>query len=283
MNSYVQLLRRVPLFQGFSESDLVDLETRLQTRTLGAGELLFAKGDAGNSMFIIVSGSVKVFLPAHEPGGTVTVLQELETGDFVGEMALLDNQPRMASVSALAETVLVELTRESFVEQLEGSPKIGAAMLGVMSKRLRVAAKLLEGPTARDINKEADEKLTWAQHLADKAAQWNGSWSFILVLLAFALIWIESNAISGLQFDPYPYQFFNLFLAILVALQGPLIMMSQNRQVMKERLHAEADYQVNLKNETGIDQILKELDDLRGDLLSVRRDIERLKPSASSE
>ena len=59
--------------------------------------------------------------------------------------------------------------------------------------------------------------------------------------------------------------FFNFFLAFLVAVQGPLLMMSQNRQTQKERLHADADFAVNLKNETGINRILFEIADLRAD------------------
>ena len=59
--------------------------------------------------------------------------------------------------------------------------------------------------------------------------------------------------------DEYPYQFYNLFLAILVALQGPLIVMSQNRQTMKDRAQAETDFRVNLKNELGIETLLREL------------------------
>ena len=60
-------------------------------------------------------------------------------------------------------------------------------------------------------------------------------------------------------FDQYPYVFFNLLLAILVALQGPLIVMSQNRQTIKDRATAETDFQVNLKNEVNIETILREL------------------------
>jgi len=132
--------------------------------------------------------------------------------------------------------------------------------------RLRATTRQLEFPAARDVNREADEKLTWGQHLADKVAGWNGSWSFIAILCGLSALWCLVNAVQALSFDPYPYQFFNMVLAMLVALQGPLIMMSQNRQSQKERLHAETDYLVNLKNELGIAQILRELAQLREQL-----------------
>lgn len=272
MNANLQLLKAVPLFQGFSERDLEALAQRASLKQVRDGEHVFEYGDAGASMFVIVSGMVDVVLPPAETDGTPTVLQRLGPGDFFGEMALLDNQPRMAGIEVVADTELLELTRENFLEQLRLSPQLVPAMLSVMSNRLRLAAKLLGTPTARNINKEADDKLTWAQRLADTVARWNGSWAFILVLGALSTMWMLSNGIRGIDFDPYPYQFYNLFLAILVALQGPLIMMSQNRQVAKERLHAEADYMVNLKNETGIHQILHELAEVRAELATIQQE-----------
>ena len=65
--------------------------------------------------------------------------------------------------------------------------------------------------------------------------------------------------------DPYPFQFFNLALAILVGLQGPLIVMSQNRQSLKDRARADTDFKVNLKNEVNIETLLRELAEFRAE------------------
>src|SRR4029079_5691401 len=89
----------------------------------------------------------------------------------------------------------------------------------------------------------------------------------ILFLLLLTLSWVALNA--GLFWsqppDPYPFQLFNLALAILVGLQGPLIVMSQNRQSLKDRARAETDYQVNLKNEVNIETLLRELSEFRAE------------------
>jgi uncharacterized membrane protein len=82
-------------------------------------------------------------------------------------------------------------------------------------------------------------------------------------VLTFA--WAAANRYLGKPFDEYPYQFYNLALAILVALQGPLIVMSQNRQSMKDRATAETDFRVNLKNEVGIEGLLREVGALRAE------------------
>ncbi|HZR34433.1 MAG TPA: DUF1003 domain-containing protein [Nevskia sp.] len=256
-------LRKVPLFRGLDDDDLAALAGRLTVQVVPAGGRIVTKDDLGSSMFVVLSGGVRVFLPPPEPGDEPILLRELDAGGFFGEMALLERAPRAASVEALSEVTLGELSREGFVDFLQHSSEASMAMLAEMSVRLRATTRQLEFPTARDVNREADEKLTWGQRLADRIAGWNGSWSFITLLCGLSAAWCVINATHALSFDPYPYQFFNLFLAILVALQGPLIMMSQNRQSQKERLHAETDYLVNLKNEMGIAQILRELAQLR--------------------
>ncbi len=272
MSHDLHLLRRVPLFAGLSDADLSGIAERMTPRKLTVGETLFVRGEPGSALYVIVRGTVRVLLPSAKPGMKPVVLEQLDAGEFVGEMALIDSAPRMASVDSPGGAELLELTRDNFLLQLDGSPRIGIAMLAIMSKRLRIAAELLGTTASRDINKEADAQLTWAQKLADRVAEWNGSWSFLILLFAGTAIWATVNAIPGLQFDPYPYQFFNFFLAFLVAVQGPLLMMSQNRQTKKERLHADADFEVNLKNETGIHRILFEIAELRDELEGLRTD-----------
>lgn len=270
MSPHLPLLRRVPLFAELPEEALCGIAERMSSRRLAAGETLFSRGEPGSALYVIVRGTVRVLLPPANASSKPVVLEQLEAGDFVGEMALIDSAPRMASVDSPGGADLLELTRDNFLRELDGAPRVGISMLAIMSKRLRIAANLVGSTASRDINKEADAALTWSQRLADRVAEWNGSWSFLILLFLGTGIWAAINAVPALQFDPYPYQFFNFFLAFLVAVQGPLLMMSQNRQTRKERLHADADYQVNLKNETGIHRILFEIAELRDELASLR-------------
>jgi uncharacterized membrane protein len=259
-------LRKVPLFRGLDEGDIEALSRRLMIQVVPAGGRIVTKDDVGSSMFVVLSGRVRIFLPPPSPQDGPIELRELEQGGFFGEMAMLERAPRAASVEAVSEVTLGELSREGFVDFLQDSSQASMAMLAELSGRLRATTRQLEFPTARDVNREADDKLTWGQRLADRVAGWNGSWWFIILLCGTSALWCVVNAVEALRFDPYPYQFFNMFLALLVAVQGPLIMMSQNRQSQKERLHAETDYLVNLKNEIGIAQILRELAQLREQL-----------------
>ena len=107
-----------------------------------------------------------------------------------------------------------------------------------------------------------DDDLAWSQKIADKVAEFGGSWKFILSFCFFIIIWIALNSYFLLRssFDPYPFILLNLILSCIAALQAPIIMMSQNRQEEKDRRRARSDYLVNLKAEMEIRSLHKKLD-----------------------
>ena len=115
-----------------------------------------------------------------------------------------------------------------------------------------------------NINLEFDEKLTFGEKLADKIAEFGGSWRFIILFAAVLIVWIGINSVVLLwkPFDPYPFILLNLILSCLAAVQAPVIMMSQNRQEAKDRLRSEYDYQVNLKAELEIRHLHEKIDHL---------------------
>ena len=122
-------------------------------------------------------------------------------------------------------------------------------------------------PISHNTNQEFETKLTFGQRLADKVATFGGSWTFIIIFGAILLSWVLLNtfllARRGDSFDPYPYILLNLFLSMLAAIQAPIILMSQNRQSVKDRLDAAHDYEVNLKAELEILSLHEKLDELR--------------------
>jgi uncharacterized membrane protein len=255
---HADLLAEIPMFEGLSDEDREALGNRLTERKVAQGELVFAKGDAGSAMYIVLSGAVQIFLPPADKDAPRVVLKDVRTGEYFGELSLFDDKPRSASVEATVDATLLELTRDEFGEQLAKSKTAAMSILSEMAERLRVTNAMLGERAAKDVVKEIEENFTWGQRLADRVADLNGSWSFILFLIGLTAVWVIINQ-SHFKFDDYPYQFYNLALAILVALQGPLIVMSQNRQTLKDRAQAETDFRVNLKNEVGIESLIREL------------------------
>ena len=105
---------------------------------------------------------------------------------------------------------------------------------------------------------------TFGQGAADKLAKWAGSWTFIISFLVFLGLWMVANVYAWVnQWDPYPFILLNLVLSCVAALQAPVILMSQNRQSQKDRIKAEYDYRVNRKAERGIEQVLRDLDNIK--------------------
>ena len=113
------------------------------------------------------------------------------------------------------------------------------------------------------VEDEVDNR-TFGQVIADKVADFGGSWTFIISFFIFILIWISSNVYILLNkgFDPYPFILLNLILSCLAALQAPVIMMSQNRQEEKDRERAKKDYMINLKSELEIRMLDEKIDHL---------------------
>lgn len=106
------------------------------------------------------------------------------------------------------------------------------------------------------------EVLTFGQRVADKIAEFGGSWKFIITFSSILLAWVVFNTIAliHMRFDPFPFILMNLFLSTIAAFQGPFIMMSQNRQEEKDRDRAENDYLVNLKAEMEIRGLHQKID-----------------------
>jgi uncharacterized membrane protein len=136
--------------------------------------------------------------------------------------------------------------------------------LGEQEKRV-VESLVDRKHLSRDLSRDADDKRTFGQRIADKVAAFGGSWTFIIIFAAVLIAWVVLNSAILLNraFDPYPYILLNLFLSMLAAIQAPVIMMSQNRQEAKDRRNAEHDYEINLKAELEICAIQEKLDELR--------------------
>lgn len=260
------LLRSIPLFEGLAQEDLDHLASTLVERPFQGGQMIFDQGDAGTEMYIVAKGHVNIHLPG-EASRRVS-LKDITVGEYFGELALFDDKPRSASALATTDASLLELSRDTLSSYLERRPRAAMAILRTMSERLRQTNAMLSERAAKNTVEEFEKHLSWQDKLADKVAAFNGSWGFIILLLATSGAWMFLNRIGLIEanpFDPYPYVFFNLLLAVLVALQGPLIMMSQNRQALKDRATAETDFKVNLKNEVNIESILRELGELRAE------------------
>jgi len=271
----IDTLRQVPLFESLDVKAAKELSELLETLACKAETFLFRTGDAGDAMYIIERGKVRICVQAID--GHELTLTELGRGDFFGEMALFDGQRRSADAVVAEDARLALLSREHFLSFMRRSPNVALEMLTALANRLRHTDELLRHSATRNVNVEEAAHLTLADRAADIIAEFGGSWKFIIFEIGLFLSWVLLNTwlLSDKVFDPYPYVFLNLILGIICGLQAPIIMMSQNRQSHKDRLRSDLDYQVNLKNELALQEILERLKTLEREYLRLASDKQR--------
>ena len=116
----------------------------------------------------------------------------------------------------------------------------------------------------QNLNSISNERLTAGEIISDRVAAFGGSWTFIISFFSVLCLWIMINTIqlSFRPFDPYPFILLNLLLSCIAAIQAPVIMMSQNRQEMKDRMRSENDYRINLKSEIEVRTLHEKVDHL---------------------
>jgi CRP/FNR family transcriptional regulator, cyclic AMP receptor protein len=262
----LEALRSVPLFASLDDDAARDLRNLLSEKTVPQNTRLFRQGDTGDAMYLIESGRVRISI--HDDDKQELTLAELAQGDFFGEMSLIDGRQRSADAQVIENARLAVLSREAFLSFVRKKPDVALEMLSALTDRLRRTDELLRSRVSRNVNEEQDARLTLSDRAADMIAEFGGSWKFIIISMLLIIFWIIFNTFILVRgFDPAPYQMLNLTLAVIAGMQAPIIMMSQNRQGGKDRLRADLDYQVNLKNELSLAEVLRRLDVLESERL----------------
>lgn len=262
MPADVSLLADVPFLTLLNEPERAALAELMDTIRVRQGEIIFHGGDSGDALYITRSGRVQVYVENTQ--GERIILGENRRGDVFGEISLLDGGPRTATAVAAEDSELVKLDRQHLLELVHRYPHTALDMLSVMGSRLRATNELVRLHVSRNVNVEEEERLTLGDRVADRVAQFGGSWTFIIAFSVVLLLWMVLNTwvFYARPFDPYPFILLNLVLSTLAALQAPIIMMSQNRLSAKDRLKADLDYQVNLKAELEVAQLHHKMDRL---------------------
>ena len=262
------ILKNVPIFQLFDDEELAELAKQIDEKTYAAGQHIFRAGSPGGEMHVVLSGQVQTYI--NDEDGHKVVLDDVETGDWFGELSLLDSEPRSASAVALTQTRTCLINREDLKLLFTKKPSAALDVLTTLSRRLRKTDSIIAQRTARNTNVVIEERLTLGDRIADAVARFGGSWAFINTFTILMLAWMAANTwtwLSPHHFDPPPYIGLNLILSMLAALQAPIIMMSQNRQDAKDRVRADIEYEVNVRAELEINDLQKKVDQMKDDLL----------------
>ena len=152
-----EIIKQIPIFKTLSDSDLNDLIGSLRLKSLKQGQTLFWKGDEGTALYIVKKGTIKIVLPSTE--GDEIIVTMFSEGDFFGEMALLDGEPRSADAVAIEPSEVFVLSRNNFLSFLQSNVNAIKSILSLLSKRLRRTDDMLEDTCFLNISARLAKKL----------------------------------------------------------------------------------------------------------------------------
>jgi uncharacterized membrane protein len=258
-----EFLSGVSMFSSLAADDVRELASLCRQVAREDQHLVFRQGDPPVAMYLVREGKVEISVWTED--NEELVLAVLGDRDFFGELALFDGSPRTATAKAVGHVVLIEIRKDDLFAFLQRNPDASLSMMSEISRRLRAANSLIERRTTRNVNELMEDSYTFGGRLADRIAQFGGSWAFLISFAVTLFLWMAVNSLESIwhPFDPFPFIFLNLVLSCVAAVQAPIIMMSQNRQVTKDRLQADLDYQINLKAELQIRSLHLKIDELR--------------------
>ena len=253
-----RLLKSIPLFTGMDDEERAAIAAIMDEERFKAGQVIFNAEQLGGTLYIIQAGQIE--LSIKDDDGEKLILELLESGDFFGELSLLDGGNRSATATATQRTDTLVLERQEFLDLMMQKPHMAQDVMVALAKRIRRTDNLLRRRVSRNVNEIVDEKLTFGQRLADTIAEFSGSIAFLILNAVFFSVWLASNAFPQIAFDPYPFGLLTMIVSLEAIFLSIFVLVSQNRQSEKDRVRNELDYQVNLKAEFGVSTLLQKAD-----------------------
>jgi len=266
-------IRSVPLFASLDDEAAGKLRNLLRVDDVPSNTSLFRAGDKGDAMYLIEQGRVQITITDEDK--KQIVLAELAQGDFFGEMAIIDGKQRSADATVMETARLAVLSRENFLSFIHDNPKVALEMLSATFSRLRRTDKMLQQRVSRNVNVVYEKSLKTLDRLAIAITNRVGSFGFFLIILGWTFVWTSYNILASevpslhlRAFDPFPaFVAYLLISNVIQILLMPLIMVGQNLQGRHSETRAELDFQVNLKNEISLTEVLRRLDVIESERL----------------
>jgi len=272
------LLAGVPFFQYLDADERAVLARHLDEVRVPAGQLVFQMNDPGGTLFVIREGSVEVFLT--DATGERVVLETPGPGEVFGEISFLDGGSRTASVLVVEDLDALAVDRDDLSHLFRAHPEAGLDIIAAMGKRLRRSVELLRNTASRNVNAEVADRRTTVERAADWIAAFSGSITFLMLHIVFFAAWVLLNTrwLPGWKppmFDPFPFGLLTMVVSLEAIILSVFVLLSQNRQVAKDRIRGDIEYEVNLKAELEIAQLHEKMDRLHVEALRRLEEVHR--------
>ena len=270
----------MPFFELLDPEQRALLAERLETTSEKTGTTMFGYGDPGDSLYIVRAGAVEISFK-NDTGDRI-VLETARAGDFFGEISLLDGGPRTASALVVEDLEAVVVDRGDLDEFLRICPAAALNLLAASGRRMRETSKLLRHSVSRDINEVTEDTRTVVMKVADWISEFSGSLEFLFIHLGLFFVWIVLN-VGPIgrhfgNFDPFPFGLLTMVVSLEAIILSVFVLLSQNRQVARDRVRNDIEYQVNLKAELEVGHLHEKVDHMHQEVMRRLALLEKTQP-----
>ena len=270
-------LAQISMFTQLDDDERGVLAQVMLERAVTVGETLFRAGEPGDAMFIVFTGKVDLFVK--DKAGQKIVLHVAETGEFFGEVSLLDGGSRTASAQVSEAGVLYVLDREDLQELFRKRPDAALDMLAAMGRMMRKANSLLQARVSRNVNEQAEEERgNIVLRVADWVANFSGSITFLVLHIGIFAVWIVLNigVLPFGNFDAFPFGLLTMAVSLEAIILSTLLLFSSNRQTARDRIRSDVEYEINLKAELEVAHLHEKTDRIQEEMLDRFAKLEKL-------
>ena len=253
-------LASIKMFELLNEDDRVMLANVVDELRVPDGHTLFQAGDPGDSLFIVRSGEIELFIK--DTAGQKIVLTTAQNGDMFGELAMLDTGPRTATAVALSDSEVLVLDRDDLVLLFQRKPEAALHMLAALTGMTRKADELLRTRVSRNVNEEMEQHYSFLERIADWLAWFSGSMPFLISHTFWFVIWVALNTfiLRERAFDPFPFGLLTMIVSLEAIFLACFVLISQNRQAQKDKVRSDIEYDVNIKAELEVAHLHEKTD-----------------------
>lgn len=254
-------IRKVNFFEDLTDHQADEIAAGLLTIRFKPDQTIFSCGEDGSSLYILMEGKVELFIEDYV--GDKITLKVASPGDYFGELAVLGGGKRTATARALEPCVCYELNRHQMLDFLHQKPNAAIAVLASLSKAISSTNSMLSSRISRNVEPgEMAEPTAW-QRFLQRVVRFCGSTTFMLLNILWFGFWFVWNMewIPGVSaFDPYPFVTLMQITAVEAVFLLLFVLVSQNLRNLRDNIHNNIEYEVNLKADLEIAHLHEKMD-----------------------
>jgi CRP/FNR family transcriptional regulator, cyclic AMP receptor protein len=262
----------VPIFALLDAEERQVLAQQVAVKNFVRGTVIFKTGEPGGHAYLIQKGKVNVCIT--DIAGEDVLVDVVEVGGLMGMSSLLAQANHLTTAVAIEPTCAIEIDRNDISTLLQKKPQAGLDMMTMIEKQLRATHELMRTRVIRNPNLEIQMKPTFGERVSDFLTMIAGDIRLVVFNLLWFVVWIIVN--TGLipdvpAFDPFPFGLLTMIVSLEAIFLSLFVLISQNRQAAREKVRNDIEYEINVKAELEVGELLQRLTRIEQHISDLKR------------